>query len=144
LAINERLGNQRGIALQSQFCGRCLGRLGRGAQALAAFDRAAELIAQFDDARAASHIAYSRAEVLISLGADAEAVSSLHDALDFAAGLGQTMLLARPLELLADIARRLGDRRTEHRYVERVVALHRHSGSPEVEQWQHRLDGRSE
>jgi tetratricopeptide (TPR) repeat protein len=140
LAINERLGDRRGIALQAQFCGRCLGRLGHGAQALAAFDRASRLIAPFDDARAASRIAYSRAEVLISLGADAEAVASLHDALDSAAGLGQTMLLARPLESLADIAGRLGDRRTERRYVEQVVTLHRRGGSPELGLWQQRLE----
>lgn len=144
LAINERLGDQRGIALQAQFCGRCLGRLGRGQEALGFFDRAAALIAPFDDARAASRIAYSRAEVQIALGEDADAVSSLRDAVDFAAGLGQTMLLSRPLEWLADIARRRDDPDAERGYVEQVIVLHRQSGSPELTQWQQRLDDLSQ
>ncbi|MBL1080215.1 hypothetical protein JK358_38055 [Nocardia sp. 2] len=139
LALNEQLGDRRGIALQSQFRGRCLGRLDRGAEALVALDRADESIAPFNDARTSSRISYSRAEVLITLGKDAEAVASLHDSIDLAAGLGQTMLFARPLELLAEIAERLGDRDAECRYVEKVVALHRDSGSPELEQWVDRL-----
>ncbi|WP_280232559.1 NB-ARC domain-containing protein [Nocardia cyriacigeorgica] len=140
LAINERLGDQRGIALQSQFCGRCLGRLGRRTDALAALDRAAELITSYDDARTASRIAYSRAEVQIALGNNWEAVASLHDARAFAARLGHTMLLAPPLELLADIAPEVEGPDTERDYVEQVVALHRQSGSPELAQWQQRLD----
>lgn len=139
LAINEQLGDQRGTALQSQFCGRCLGQLGRSEEALTAFDRARQLIEPFGDARTSSRIAYSRAEVLLALGEDAEAVSSLHDAIDLARGLGQTMLFARPLEMLSDIARRLRDRRTERHYVAKVVALHKQSGSVELEQWRRRL-----
>lgn len=139
LVIHERLGDQRGIALQSQFCGRCLGRLGMGEKALTALDRARESIAPFNDFRTSSRIAYSRAEVLIALGWDDEAVASLHDAIDLAAGLGQTMLFARPLELLADIAARLEDPDAERRYVTKVVALHQESGSPELEEWQRRL-----
>ncbi|MBY8863881.1 tetratricopeptide repeat protein [Nocardia sp. CA2R105] len=138
LAINEQLGDRRGVALQSQFCGRCLGRLGRSEEALAALDRARDFV-PFNDFRTASRIAYSRAEVLVALDEYADAVASLHDAIDLAAGLGQTMLFARPLEMLADVADRLRDRDAELRYVEKVVALHQESGSPELERWQRRL-----
>lgn len=139
LAINERLEDQRGIALQSQFRGRCLGRLGRGGEALIDFDRARRLIDPFDDARTASRIAYSRAEALVALGDDEQAVSSLHEAIELARRLGETMLFAKPLEQLADIAGRLGNREDERLYVEKVVALHRQTGSPELDRWERRL-----
>ncbi|GAA5055029.1 NB-ARC domain-containing protein [Nocardia callitridis] len=143
LAINERLGDERGIALQSQFRGRCLGKLGRGTQALVAFDRAARLIVPFDDARTASRIAFSRAKVQIALGQRQEAVASLHAARDFAAELGQSMLLADPLELLADIASGIEAPDVVRGYVEQVVQLHRQSGSPELAQWERHLEGLS-
>ncbi|WP_249359695.1 tetratricopeptide repeat protein [Nocardia cyriacigeorgica] len=144
LAINERLEDGRGIALQAQFCGRCMGRLGREDEALDAFDRAARMIAPFDDARTASRIAYSRAEVLVALGRKADAVASLHEARTFAARLGQTMLLARPLELLADVAAEVEDIVAVRNYVAQVVELHRQSGSPELDRWQQRLEDLSQ
>jgi tetratricopeptide (TPR) repeat protein len=140
LAINGRLGDRRGIALQSQFCGRALGRLGRADEALAALDRAATLIAEFDDARAASKVAFSRGEVLASAQRDAEAVESLHDAVALGAPLGASELITPPLERLVKLAHQHHDSTAERRYLERLVELHRAGGSPHVEQFQAQLD----
>jgi tetratricopeptide (TPR) repeat protein len=144
LGINEQLGDRRGIGLQSQFRGRCLGKLGRGAEALNDFTRAHRELEISGDFRALSRIACSRAEVLIAQGDDSGAAQSLNDALEYAGRLGKTLLFTRPLELLIEIARGHGEAEAEREYLKEIIALHRNSGLPRLDQWQTRLAELSE
>ncbi|MEC3978949.1 NB-ARC domain-containing protein [Amycolatopsis sp. H20-H5] len=146
VAINEEFEDERGIALQSQFVGRCLGALGDVEGALAAFDRADGLIVRFEDLRTQSRIALSRGKVLYIVGGrDAEAVAALHDAIDFADRMSQhgttglTALVDEPLKLLIEIARRQGDAGAERTYLQRRHQLHTATGSPEADELRSRL-----
>ncbi|MEQ0565226.1 NB-ARC domain-containing protein [Amycolatopsis sp. NEAU-NG30] len=144
LAISEDLGDERGTGLQAQFCGRSLGRLGRYGEALTALDRAKLLLERAGDTRALSRTAFSRGEVLLAASREAEAVTSLHEAVEIANGLEASELVVKPLELLTELARRNGDQAAERGYLTAVVELHLAGGSPDAARYQARLQELSE
>ncbi|TDD57669.1 tetratricopeptide repeat protein [Kribbella antibiotica] len=144
LRINQQLGDQRGIALQSQFCGRSLGLLGRNDEALVLLAEALRLIRPFEDHRAESKTLYSTARVLRALDRKDEAVAALTDALTLAAELGKTSLVVPPLELLAELAKQAADEAAEAGYLRKLQEIFASSGDPRVANVENRLRELSE
>lgn len=141
LAINERIGDRRGIALQTQFAGRALVGLGRIDDAVEAFERARGLVASFEkpDHRTAAKIAFSMGAAHYAAGRRDDAAVYATEAVAEGENLGETMVLAEPLALLATIAKETGDEATETGIARRLVDLHRRAGSEEVVRWRSRL-----
>ncbi|QNE18180.1 hypothetical protein F1D05_10090 [Kribbella qitaiheensis] len=139
LRINQQLGDQRGIALQYQFCGRSLYSLGRDDEALAVLAKAWQLIQPFADHRAESKILYSTAQVLSALGRPDEAVGALTDALTRVTELGRTSLVVPLLDMLVQLAREAGDRTAEVSYLRKLQEVHTSAGDPRLADVQARL-----
>lgn len=123
LRLSEQMGDQRGIALQSQFCGRCLAQLDRCEEALRMLDRSLDLIQPFADDRAMSRIELSRADALRGLGRTSEAHAALLQSVTSGAALGKTDLVIAPLEQLADLANETGDQHAERKHLRQLLTV---------------------
>jgi tetratricopeptide (TPR) repeat protein len=125
LEINERLGLDRAIALQSMMVGRALTGLARYDEALAAFERSRALIEGSDFESLLPKLFVSKAKALAAKGDDAEAERALLAAVEHA---GLTVPAADALAELSALAERRGDDDAVRGYRDQAAALYESMG----------------
>jgi tetratricopeptide (TPR) repeat protein len=125
LEINERLGVERGIALQSMMVGRALTGLGRYDEAQAAFDRSRTLIEGSDSESLLPKLHMSTARALAAAGDDAGAERTLSRVVELA---GTTVPGAEALAELIVLAERRGDGDAVRSYRARAAELYENMG----------------
>ena len=125
LEINERLGVERGTALQSMMVGRALTAIGRYDEALTAFARSRSLLEGSDSESLLPKLFVSTAKALSASGDDAEAERTLSMAVELA---GTTVPGAEALAELSALAERRGDQDALLGYRVRAAELYEHMG----------------